>query len=123
MKESGIEKAIQIYIKSKGGWSQRLHSGMVIIKTGNSERAVHMAEKGSPDLIACVDGKFYAIEVKSDDKVADKWMKLYVRVKQGEKLPKSYHREEAQIEQSKKIYDAGGIYILASSVDDVREVL
>ena len=123
MRESSIEKSIQIYIKSKGGWSQRLHSGQIVTKHGDKSYAMNLAEKGSPDLIACVDSQFYGIEVKSDNKKKDKWLKLYNRHKQGEELPKSYHREKAQIEQCHKIINAGGKFILASSVDDVKEVI
>ncbi len=123
MKESGIEKAIQIYIKSKGGWSQRLHSGQIITKHGDKSYAMNLAEKGSPDVIACVAGQFYGIEVKSSQKIKDKWLDLYERVKKGEELPESYDREQAQIDQCKKICKAGGKFILASSIDDVKSVL
>lgn len=123
MKESGIEKVIQMHIKSKGGWSQRLHSGQIVTKYGDKSYAMHLAEKGSPDLIACVKGQFYGIEVKADEEIKEKWMKLFKRVQQGEELPKSYHREKAQIDQCNKIINAGGKFILASSVDDVKEVI
>ena len=49
MKESVLNKQIQDYIKSKGGY---------VIKTIVTNRA------GVPDIIACVDGHFYGIEGK-----------------------------------------------------------
>lgn len=81
--------------------------------------ALHLADKGSPDLIACIHGKFYGIEVKADDIKKRAWKKLHTRFKRGELLPKSYHRENAQFEQAERIEEAGGKYILASCLEDV----
>ena len=56
---------------------------------------------GDPDLIVCYKGKFIGIEAKTPTGVQSPMQKL---------------REQ-------QIKDAGGIYILARSVDDVKEGL
>lgn len=56
---------------------------------------------GIPDIIACVDGKFYGFEVK-------------VGTGQPTELQKSTIR---------KIKNAGGIAIVVRSVDDVKSIL
>jgi len=123
MKESEIENTIKEYIRLIGGFVQRLHSGRIITKRGPMTYALHLADKGCPDLIACVKGKFYGIEVKADDIKKKQWKKLQVRYKSGELLPKSYHREMAQMEQADNIVRAGGEFILASCLEDVMEII
>ena len=56
---------------------------------------------GIPDIIACIDGRFYAFEVKTP---ADKTTKL----------------QEATI---RKILACGGTAVVVRSVDDVRAVI
>lgn len=56
---------------------------------------------GNPDLVVCYQGKFIAVEGKANNGVQSSWQKL----------------RQMQIER------AGGIYILAWSVDDVKDVI
>lgn len=56
---------------------------------------------GIPDIIACVDGRFYAFEVKTD-------------------VGKTTKLQDATI---RKILDAGGTAVLVRSVDEVRAVI
>lgn len=53
MKEQSIQKKIQEYVTKNGGWITKVHQS-------------GYTRKGIPDLIACIDGKFYAIETKTD---------------------------------------------------------
>jgi Holliday junction resolvase len=84
--ESKIQKEIIAYLKERG-----CH----VIRNAGSFR------NGEADLIACVSGKFVAIEVK----------------KEGEK-PK-----ELQLAKQKSIQASGGVSIIAYCVDDVRNAL
>lgn len=59
------------------------------------------SKPGDPDLVVCYKGKFIGIEAKTQTGVQSPMQKL---------------REQ-------QIKDAGGIYILARSVDDVKEGL
>lgn len=56
---------------------------------------------GSPDMIACYRGTFIAIEGKAGDGAQSKWQKL----------------------RQRQIEEAGGIYVLARDVSDVRGII
>ena len=86
MLEKDIVKAIMKYLKTVPrcfAWKE--HGGMY-------------GTAGIPDIIACVDGRFYAFEVKTDSGKATKL-------------------QEATI---KKILAAGGTALVVHSVDEVR---
>ena len=89
MKEADIVKAIMKYLKTVPkcfAWKE--HGGMY----GTS---------GIPDIIACVNGRFYGFEVKTE-------------------TGKPTALQQATI---RKILDAEGIAIVVRSVDEVRAVL
>ena len=85
MKESKIEKAIKDYIKS-------IYPHSYITK-GNS----HL-NRGVADILACINGKFIAIEVKT---------------------PKGKIRAN-QLVHKELVNKAGGYSIIARSVEDVK---
>ena len=85
--ESKLKRQIKDYLNSEGiFWS--MVAGGAFSKTGD------------PDMIACVDGMYLAIEAKVDTQQSD-WQKMRQR----------------QIEES------GGCYIIAKSVDDVERAV
>lgn len=89
MKESDIVKSIMKYLKAVPrcfAWKE--HGGMY-------------GTAGIPDIIACVDGRFYAFEVKT-------------------KTGKPTKLQEATI---RKILKAGGTAVVVRSVDEVRAVI
>ncbi|MCM1530391.1 MAG: VRR-NUC domain-containing protein [Alistipes sp.] len=89
MKESDIVRAILKYLKSVPHcfcWKE--HGGMY-------------GTAGIPDIIACIDGRFYGFEVKTE-------------------TGKTTALQEATI---RKIRAAGGIAVVVRSVDEVRRIL
>lgn len=89
MKESDIVKAIMRYLKSLSNcFAWKEHGGMY-------------GTAGIPDIIACIDGKFYGFEVKTD-------------------VGKPTKLQEATI---RKINRAGGTAVIVRSVDDVKSTL
>lgn len=89
MKESDIVKAIMKFLKTVPrcfAWKE--HGGMY-------------GTAGIPDIIACIDGKFYGFEVKTD-------------------VGKPTKLQEATI---RKINRAGGTAVVVRSVDDVKSIL
>jgi len=82
MLEKDIQKKIIKALEKRGCW---------VVKTISSNK------NGTPDIIACCDGRFYAVEVKQPGKKATK----------------------IQDFQLKKIQEAGGIAFVASSVEDL----
>lgn len=89
MKESDIVRAILKYLKTiPNCFAWKEHGGMY-------------GTAGVPDIIACIGGRFYAFEVKTDK-------------------GKATALQEATI---RKIQNAGGIAVIVRSVDEVRVLL
>ena len=89
MKESDIVKAIMKFLKTVPrcfAWKE--HGGMY-------------GTAGIPDIIACIDGKFYGLEVKTD-------------------IGKTTRLQDSIIRKIKK---AGGTAVVVRSVDDVKSIL
>lgn len=89
MMESDLVKAIMKYLKNIPycfAWKE--HGGMY-------------GTAGIPDIIACVSGRFYAFEVKTDK-------------------GKATSLQEAMI---RKINRAGGVAMVVRSVDEVKNVI
>lgn len=89
MKESDIVKAILRYLKTVQNcffWKE--HGGMY-------------GTAGIPDIIACIDGRFYSFEVKTDEGTPTK----------------------LQLATIRKINAAGGIAQVVRSVEDVKAVI
>lgn len=89
MKEADIVKAIMKYLKTVPrcfAWKE--HGGMY-------------GTAGIPDIIACIDGQFFAFEVKTE-------------------IGKPTKLQEATI---RKIRSAGGTAVVVRSVEEVQAVL
>lgn len=89
MKESDIVKTILRYLKTVQNcffWKE--HGGMY-------------GTAGIPDIIACIDGRFYGFEVKTDEGTPTK----------------------LQLATIRKINAAGGIAQVVRSVEDVKAVI
>lgn len=85
MKEQYLQKRILDFLSSRGAYAVK------IISANHS---------GVPDILACVNGKFVAIEVKNGTKLS-----------------------ELQEYNIRKIQEAGGIAIVSTSLDDIRNVV
>lgn len=89
MKEADIVKAIMRFLKTLPNcFAWKEHGGMY-------------GTAGIPDIIACIDGKFYGFEVKTDIGKPTKLQEFTIR----------------------KINKAGGIAVVVRSVDDVKSIL
>ena len=89
MKEADIVKAILRYLKTVPKcffWKE--HGGMY-------------GTAGIPDIIACINGRFYGFEVKTEDRRPTKLQESTIR----------------------KIKNAGGIALVVRSVDEVKAVI
>ncbi|CKH09128.1 VRR-NUC domain [Fusobacterium polymorphum] len=89
LKEKAVENKIKKWLKDKGYWFFKVHGSI-------------FQPAGIPDILACVNGKFVAIEVK--------------RTKGGVVSP----LQKAQIQ---KIKENGGIAGVASTMDEFLEIL
>lgn len=103
MSEMEIVNAIIQYIQLLGGVAIRINSGMRVIQDSNgSTRAFRGAPAGTSDIVACLPGgKYAAIEVKT---------------RRGKTTP-------AQDEFLQRVREAGGVGIVARSIEDVQAAL
>lgn len=90
MKESKVQKDIIDYLHSIGAWT---------VKT------IQCNKSGVPDILACYDGKFVALEVKRDE-----------GARQNETKP-------LQKRTIKQINSSGGIAAVVISVKEAKECL
>lgn len=88
MAEKRIENQIKQYLDSIGAWHIKTHGNM-------------FSKAGTPDIIACLRGRFVAIEVKQPG---------------GRVSP-------LQMAHIKLINRAGGVAFVAYSLEDVKHIL
>lgn len=121
MKEKAVETQIKSYIRMLGGYVVKVHSGALMKsykrKSGLTQAyRIQLADEGTPDLIACIHGKFIAIEVKRDQKEIEKW----------ERTKDVDRRSAAQHNQQEAIRYSGGVTLVVCSVEqleaDLREL-
>ena len=88
MNEQAYQKKITTYLESKGAYVVKI---------------VAASKKGVPDVLACYQGYFIAIEVKT---------------------PLTRHNTtKLQDYNLRRVTDAGGYAIVAVDVDDVRDII
>jgi hypothetical protein len=98
MSEMDTVNAIIDYIELTGGVAIRINAGMRIIEGQDGKRrAFRGAPKGTSDILACIRGQFIAIECKDG---------------RGKPTPE-------QVEFLERVRSAGGIGLVAWSLDDV----
>lgn len=88
MKEQAVQKKIIKYLESLGAWTCK---------------TITTNKRGTPDVLACLDGRFIAIEVKAPGKMSTV--------------------SELQQFQLDKIAATGGIAIAADNLEKVKEII
>lgn len=116
MTEKQLEKAIIEYIRWIGGYVQKVQSGVIpqayMTKSGDrTTRWIHLADKGTPDLFACIEGEFLGIEVKKSDREVVRWAKG------------ANPHSQAQMRQHRLIRQAKGITMIVGSIDALEKDL
>ena len=89
MKESQLQSKVMQYLKSQGAWAVKVQSA---------------SRGGTPDVLGCFKGLFFAIELKSPE----------LKKVEGSALQK---HQESLIRQS------GGAYLITNSLDEVQNFL
>ena len=113
--EKEIESTIIRWIRSNHRRCQKVHSGATMIQNANkSFRKIKMADQGTPDIVACIEWLFVAIEVKSSEDKVSAWKKLRQRMEDWEELKVSQKREYRQIRQCNEILDGKGARFIVS---------
>ncbi len=89
MAESAISRAILRWLRSEGFWATKVHGDP-------------MQERGVPDILACINGRFLACETKEDEDEKPSTIQLY---------------------QLRKICEAGGVAIVPTELDAVKQAV
>lgn len=122
--ENLVQNNIKEYVNMTWWVCKRLQSWKIIQSYENKKtwkinmRAINLEEKWTTDLIAEIKWRAIWIECKKDKEEYDFWVKLEKRLNEEWKLPKSYHREEAQIREKRKLERRWSVYILTYSLQD-----
>ena len=116
MSEKDIQNAIVAAIFAWGGWATSVQAGALTksYRTASGQTKFHkitLARKGTPDILACIKGRFVAIEVKKDQKEVTKWRRC-----------NDIH-SQIQFAECERIDEAGGLSIVTCSVEDVESDL
>ena len=102
MSETDLVRDIMDYLRLRGIWCIRVHSGR------SYGYGMHLAEKGTPDLMGCLpDGRCLVIECKLPD-----WKPRNAQDRE---------RYQTQCEHCARVTKAGGVGLVARSVEDVKE--
>lgn len=122
MREKVIETHCIAWLRTAGFYVQKVHSGAMTkaytrktgVGRGSSKMyKVKMADEGTPDLLACIKGKFVAIEVKATEAEIAKWRR------QKETNRRSFNQHY----QQELIQDAGGITLIVCNVEQLIQDL
>lgn len=119
------------YLHAIGVYAVKVHSGAMRKAYGRrdgttTEHWIKLAPEGTPDILACIHGKFVAIELKRDEKAVRAWDRAYERAIVG-RLTKENVRAMVQHQCHDAIRECGGVVIVCSSISelqaDIDEVL
>ncbi len=95
--EAQLQKTVLAYLTAAGVFHFRANSGAVM----RGKRLIRMAVAGTPDVLACVCGRFVGIELKSESGV----------------------QRESQKAWQAALEEAGGVYWVIRDLDSLRDKL
>lgn len=101
MSEQDLVNTIIQLIQIKGGVATRINSGMQVIYDQGSKRVIRGAPAGTSDIIACYRGRYIAIECKVGKNKSTDLQELFLE----------------------KVSEAGGMAIVAYTIDFVKQSL
>lgn len=122
MTELDVKSVIIEYLRYSGHYALRINSGKVFAKYGEKTRCIKLAEVGTPDIVACINGKFVGLEVKKDEKTKESWKRRVQKFIQTSIISPYNQREVAQYKAMKAIEKSGGDTYLVCSVDEVHNI-
>lgn len=99
--EARVQQQILSYLRLNRIFHWRSNTGRAVMVTNGRKRFVSFGILGQPDILACVRGRFVGIECKAPKGIQSPHQKIF----------------------QQKLEEAGGVYVLARSVEDVKEVL
>lgn len=76
---NGLTACVVDFINFSGGWATRVNSQGQWVEA-MKKWIPSNTEKGTPDVIACIDSHFYGIEIKMKDKQSDDQKKVEAKI-------------------------------------------
>lgn len=124
-REQDLLNACIDYIRSIGGYACRINCGKFFKKdnTGRIIGSIKLAPKGTPDIFACIKGRFVAIEVKKDESRVRAWMKAVMKYKDKFTYPRCHETTLAQYQQMTQISNSGGKCVIVGSFKSLEKLL
>jgi len=128
MSEKDKELAIIQYLRHKGHYCQKIHSGSVMkqhLGKGGYFRnyRIKLADEGTPDIMACIDGHFVGIEVKKDPGARGIWERQWEKFRKTRVLKESWKRSITQHMEHEKILKAKGTVFVICSIEELERDL
>lgn len=123
IKEKDVLKGCIDYLRLRGFYCQRINTGKIFIDNAFGKRVVNLADEGTPDILACISGKFVGIEIKKDEKEFAKWENQYQKYLQTGVMTKASRKSVVQHEQQNLINNTGGCSFTTFSIDHLEHML
>lgn len=117
--EKGVENTLLEYLRIRGIYAQKTHSGSIFVKKGPMTYKMKLCDQGTPDIMACLKGRFLGIEVKKDQEEIDEWERQWEQHQKTKELKTSWERSVFQHMQHDLIRAAGGEVIVCCSMDEL----
>lgn len=125
--EKGVEAGMIAWLQLQGYYARKVHSGALMVLRGQSMYKVQLAPEGTPDIFACIKGRFVTIEVKKNQEEYEEWDRQWRKYQETGIARKSYRRSLAQHFDQESIRASDGITITCSSLEelqkDIQEIL
>ena len=100
MLEKEIQKAVLQYLELKRLCYWRNNTGAMVAEYKGKKRFVQFGKKGSADIFVVKNGNIFGLEIKTLSGKQSEWQEVW----------------------QKEFQNAGGIYILCRSIDDVMKI-
>lgn len=120
--ERAVQNEIIEFIIELWRYAVSVQSWSILKKSGRITYKVTLAPQWTPDIFACIDWKFFWIEVKKDESERKARCWIAERYTQEAKEPKSNARQIAQFKTWMKIADSFWLFLCTYSVAHLIEL-
>lgn len=119
--EKEIESACMSYLRYRGFYCQKVHSG-AMMKAGKDGAMyrINLADKGTPDIFACIMGRMICIEVKESPEEVAEWKRQWEKHLETQEMKDSWERSIYQHVEQAKWRNCGAEIIIVSSVQELE---
>lgn len=123
--EKDIQKQCEELIRVRGGYCLKIHSGNVVVMKGPARCRMMLAPRGTPDIFACYQGRFLAIEMKKSPEEVAEWERHWQAYlasgtdKKGRVIKPAWERSVYQHMEQELMAKSGVEVLICSSVEEL----